>query len=121
EKTASGGPARVYRAPGGAKAQSLTTLQLVGTLPLPDGPLDVVTGADLSPDGRELAVRTYDQVLLWDRDPAGSIWAPFAHAPCTGRVRLGRRGEGFAFQRDGRGYVTVSEGAHPVLHEYAAR
>lgn len=58
--------------------------------------------------------------LLWNRDPAGSIWAPFAAAPCTGPLPSESQGEAIAFHPDGRGYVTVSEGSNQVLHNYTA-
>lgn len=120
EKTSAGGTARVYQAPGGLQAGSVTTLTLVGTLSLPAGSTNLVTGADLSPDGSQLAVRTYAQVLLWNRATGSAIWAPFATAPCTGPVPSESQGEAIAFAANGRGYVTVSEGTNPVLHSYTA-
>ena len=121
EKTSSGGTAGVYRAPAGLVAGSLTTLSLVSRLSLPTGWTSVVTGADLSPDGTQLAVRTYAGVLLWGRDAGSSIWAPFATAPCTGPTPPEFQGEAIALLANGRGYVTVSEGANPILHTYTAR
>ena len=120
EKTAPGGAARVYRAPGALAAGSLTTLTLVGSLSLPSGSTNLVTGADVSADGTQLAVRTYASVLLWNRDTTASIWAPFAATPCTGPLPLEIQGEAIAFRSDGRGYVTLSEGSNPVLHTYSA-
>ena len=116
EKSSAGGDARVYSAPAGLRAGSLTTLSLVGRLALPAGPLNVVTAADLSADGTQLAVRTYTQVLLWNRGVGASLWAPFARPPCTGPTPMELQGEAVAFLANGRGYVTVSEGANPVLH-----
>jgi hypothetical protein len=120
ERTAGGGPAGVYRAPAGLEAGSVTTLRLVGTLPLPSGAFSVVTAADLSADGTQLAVRTYLQVLLWKRATGSAIWAPFATAPCTGPLPIELQGEAIAFFPDGRGYATLSEGTSPVLHTYRA-
>lgn len=116
EKTSAGGDARVYSAPAGLRAGGLTTLGLVGRLALPAGSLNVVTGADLSADGTQLAVRTYTQVLLWNRPLGASLWAPFARPPCAGPTPMELQGEAVAFLANGRGYVTVSEGANPVLH-----
>lgn len=120
EKTSSGGTARVYRAPAGLQAGSLTTMSLAGTLSLPTGSTHLVTGADLSADGTQLAVRTYARVLLWNRDPAGTLWAPFATTPCTGPLPSESQGEAIAFHPNGRGYVTVSEGSNQQLHNYTA-
>ena len=120
EKTAQGGAARVYRAPGAHAAGSLTTLTLVGTLSLPLGSSNSVTGADVSADGTQLAVRTYGSVRLWNRNTASSIWTPFATAACAGPVPIEIQGEAIAFGSDGRGYVTLSEGTNPTLHTYSA-
>jgi hypothetical protein len=120
EKTEQGGAARVYRAPGTLAAGSLTTLTLVGTLSLPQGLAGLVTGADVSADGTQLAVRAYAAVLLWKRDTASPIWSPFATGSCAGPLPIEVQGEAIAFRTDGRGYVTLSEGTNPVLHTYTA-
>jgi hypothetical protein len=120
EKTSSGGAARLYRAPAGLQAGSVTTMTQVGSLTLPTGSTNLVTGADLSADGTQVAVRTYAQVLLWNRDPAGSIQAAFAGSRCTGPLPSESQGEAIAFHPNGRGYVTVSEGSNQLLHNYTA-
>ncbi len=119
-KIPGGGPAGIYSAPPGLAAGSVTTLTRVGTLDLPFGTNNPVTGADLSPDGTQLAVRTYAQVLLWGRNPAEPIWAPLASAPCVGPVPPESKGEAIGFTADGRGYLTMSDGAASVLHAYTA-
>jgi hypothetical protein len=119
-KTASGGPATVYRAPGGLAAGSLTTLTEVATLGLPAGSTHVVTAADLSPDGSQLAVRTYAQVLLWRRTAGTPVWAPLATFPCPGPAPAEVKGEAITFHPDGRGYLTFTEGTSSVLHHYDA-
>lgn len=116
EKTSGGGTAKVYRAPGGLQDGSVTTLQQVGTVRLPSGSGNVVTGADVSPDGKQVAVRTYNQVLLWSRDPASGVWTAFAADPCEGEDPDESQGEAIAFHSDGKGYVTISEGSNQVLH-----
>jgi hypothetical protein len=119
-KPAAGGPAAVYRAPANLADGSHTVLVRVGTLPLPPGSTNVTTAADVSPDGSELVVRTYAAVLLWHRAPGTSIADALATAPCQGPVPPESQGEAAAFHSDGRGYVTMSEGAGPVLHQYDA-
>ncbi|MFD7045802.1 hypothetical protein [Rhodococcus jostii] len=120
EKTENGGPARVYRAPAGLVAGSVTTLDLVTTLTVPAGSSNLVTGADVSADGRELAVRTYGGVLLWHRDLTSSLWGAWSSPPCSGPQPEESQGEAIAFYPDGRGYVTVGEGAHQYLHNFVA-
>jgi hypothetical protein len=119
-KPASGGPAAVYRAPANLAAGSHTVLTRAGTLQLPTGSTNVTTAADVSPDGSELVVRTYAAVLVWHRQASTSVADALATAPCQGPVPPESQGEAVAFHTDGRGYVTMSEGAGPVLHQYDA-
>lgn len=108
------GRAKVYRAPADLSAGSSTVLELASTLDLPVGSL--VTGADVSPDGQVVALRTYGDVLLYVRPPGEPLWAAFGSAPCPGPPVVERQGEAIAFSRDGTSYVTVSEGTNPTLH-----
>jgi hypothetical protein len=114
-----GGPVGVYQAPGGLAAGSLTTLARVGTFTLPKGLMQQVTAAAISHDGRQIAVRTYGQVLLWGRG-TGTIWDALATPACPGPVPDEGQGEAIGFDADGLGYITVSEGYRPVLHQYRA-
>lgn len=120
EKVSSGDP-RVYWAPAANLANgSVTTLQQVGTLDMSNADSNLVTSADISADGKQIAVRTYRDVLLWNRDPNASVWSVFTKAPATGPNPSEQQGEAIAFHPDGRGYVTVSEGSNQLLHNAAA-
>ena len=48
---------------------------------IPQRQSHLVTSADFSPDGSELAVRTYDDVLLWNRAEGTTAWSPFSQTP----------------------------------------
>lgn len=121
EKT-SGDVSRVYSAPATAWGSTGdTTLQQVATLDTSHTNSKLVTSADFSPDGSELAVRTYRDVLLWNRDPNSSAWSPFSQQPVMGpAVPNESQGEAIAFHPDGDGYVTVSEGTIQTLHNFDA-
>ncbi|WP_373198603.1 PE family protein, partial [Mycobacterium marinum] len=119
DKTSSGNPA-IYSAPTGLASGSTTTLQDVGTLALPSGSGYLVTGADVSPDGTQLAVRTYGHVYLWNRDPSQDIWMALAQPAVAGPTPDELQGEAIAFHPDGNGYVTVSEGTNQNLHNFDA-
>jgi hypothetical protein len=101
-------------------AGSVTTMSLVATLTLPSGSTNLVTGADLSPDGTQLAVRTYAGVLLWRRDPAAPLSSAFASPACAGPVPAEAKGEAVVFHADGRGYTTFTEALRATLHAYDA-
>jgi hypothetical protein len=120
EKVANGGPSRIYRAPASLVGGSTTTMSLVATLSLPTGVDNRVSGADVSADGTQIAVRTYVSVLLWDRVAGSSVYASMAAAPCAVPVANEVQGEAIAFHTNGRGYVTLSEGANPTLHNFTA-
>jgi hypothetical protein len=113
-----GGPVGIYRAPANLPHTTTTTLERVGTLALPSGLPNAVTGADISPDGSKVAVRTYGSVLLWDRKSDTAIGTVLEGTPCRGPIPLELQGEAVGFQADSRGYVTVSEGSNPTLHEF---
>lgn len=109
------GPVAVYRAPARAAPGGEATLERVRVL----SPEKVdrsrrITGADASPDGRWIALRTLEAVEL---HRAASLAEEGAAAPL--RVGLGpldeRQGEGIGFAPDGS-LVLTSEGSkkHPA-------
>ena len=92
----------------------------VGTLALPTGTTNLITAADASADGLQLAVRTYAGVLLWTRAAGSSVAATLATPPCAGPTPdRGRRARRSPSSADGRSYTTVSEGTGQTLHVYA--
>ncbi len=117
-------------------AQSVTVLTEVGelnvealeklsTAPLPEGQAKdygvtgAVTAADISPDGKIIALRTYATVWLYDRDPQQSIAATLASQPCEAPSALEPQGEAIALRTtaSGRyGFVTISEGQNVPIH-----
>jgi len=79
-------------------------------------PLAWVTGADLSPSGSLLAVRTYSEVRMWPRKAGATVEASLAASGgCTVSSRDERQGEAIAFGARGDHYVTVSEGSYPAV------
>ena len=68
-----------------------------------------ISAADLSADGRVIAVRTPTRVLLFDRPATLSIAAALAEEPCEAASAPERQGEAIALHPDGRGYTTLSE------------
>ena len=107
-------PAIVYRMPrsagGPAVAEQVGTLSLPGTLPR-------VTAADLFRDacGTRLLVRTYTGLFELRGGPDATIASLLAMPLEAVPVASEPQGEAVAFLRDGRGYVTVSEGTAPAL------
>jgi hypothetical protein len=113
-----GGVAQVFRAPANLASGSTTTLTHVATVSL--GFLQGVTAADITPAGDVVALRTYLGVFLYPRASGTTLASAFSQTACAGAVASEPQGEGLGFTRDGRGYVTVSEGSHPPLHRFVA-
>lgn len=110
------GPATVWRLDADPSTATEGLLRPVSSLDLPG---EQVTGADLSPDGSVLAIRTIDAVRLYPVDPGADIAEALTATPCTTPPPPERQGESIALLPGGRGIATVSEdeGGSPVrLH-----
>jgi hypothetical protein len=98
----------------------------VATVPL--GTFQGVTAADITPAGDVIALRTYLGVFLYPRASGTSVAQAFSQSPCAGAAPpfngawpVGEpQGEALGFTRDGRGYLTVSEGVHATMHRFLA-
>lgn len=113
-----GGTAQVFRAPANLADASTTMLTQVGTVALGLG--GAVTAADVTPAGDVVAFRTYFSVVLFPRPSGAPLADAFTQSPCNGAVASETQGEALGFTRDGRGYVTASEGRNPALHRFVA-
>jgi hypothetical protein len=121
-----GGVAQVFRAPPNLAAGSTTTLAQVATVSL--GAAQGVTAADMTGAGDVIALRTYFKVFLYPRAGGETVAQAFSHPSCEGAAppfgstttAFEPQGEALGFTRDGRGYVTLSEGAHVPLHRFTA-
>jgi hypothetical protein len=108
------GASAVYRKAGGLLAGQ-PTLTKIATLNL--GLAQMVTAADISPDGSAIVLRTYGAVLVWSRQPGEDLATSFARPPCNAPPPNERQGEALGIDPDGRGYVTMSEGtSQPIWH-----
>ena len=119
-----GGVAGVYRAP--APVAGTTTMSKVATVSL--GTFQGVTAADITPAGDVIALRTYLGVFLYPRASGTTVAEAFSQSSCTGAAPpfdnsspFGEpQGEALGFTRDGRGYLTISEGVHATTHLFLA-
>jgi hypothetical protein len=81
-------------------------------------PATMVTGADISPDGSVVLVRTYQDVLVFER-PAGRLLPEaFEEEPCSAPSLAEAQGEAIAVAADGASYTTISEGEGPPVHQF---
>jgi len=122
-KSAVGGAQPAYRAVAPIDPSKVTTLERYGTVTTGPSITGAITAADLDRSGDHLLVRTYGAVLEVAKTPKAPLSALLDRAP--GTVTCGSptppevQGEAIAFEADGRGFVSVSEGGSPVLRRYA--
>jgi 5'/3'-nucleotidase SurE len=129
DKSLLSGVGTVYRVPRRRLVDGAdVTMQQVASFQLTDGetgagllPGTLITGADVSPDGSLVLVRTYRRVLAFARPRGKPLAAAFAVDPCGAPQADERQGEAVGVTADGNGYVTISEGEHAPIHAFAAR
>lgn len=94
----------LYSAPLPLVEGAVNTLQLVTKLHVSD----LVTGGDISPDGKRLVLRTYLAAYEW-QIPAAGVPAAFDSTPIQIRLPLEPQGEGIGYSRDGQSLYISSE------------
>lgn len=111
-------PAEVYRAAAPLKTDAPNNLVLVAKISLPNLRQGFVTGGDISPDGRRVAICDHDAAYEFIL-PAGAqnfdaIWqTKFAVINLNKR----KQGEAICYRLDGRALLTTSEGVPTPLDE----
>ncbi|MCM3873444.1 MAG: hypothetical protein ND895_22405 [Pyrinomonadaceae bacterium] len=106
----------VYEATGPVNADKPVTLNRVGELDVPSLFGGLITGGDISPDGRRVVLCDYMQgyeIVLADGADFNTIWKQPLKA-----IELGQRkqGEAIAYRLDGNALLTTSEGpASPLI------
>lgn len=103
----------LYRLPYPQNINELTVAEALGQLPsYGQGLPGYVTGAAISPDGTELLVRTYTDLRYWKRNTGQSIADALQKGNSRSmNPRLEPQGEAVCFDKDGRGFFTISEKA----------
>lgn len=118
---------RLYSLPYPQNINEVTVATAFGELPSfgGGGLANYVTSAAISPDGSELLVRTYTQMYYWKRSNGQSIADALQYG--TSRqltVRLEPQGEAVCFDKDNKGFFTISERANAAsvnLYYYARK
>ena len=106
----------VYIAPYPQPFGDTTTLKKVGVLPF-----DLAVAGDISDDGRQVLIKTYDWIFYWEKKGQESIDSLLKNTPIKLPYTREPQGEAIAWAKDGSGYYTVSEeadGIEPVLYYY---
>lgn len=121
-KSSTGGAQPAFRAKAPIDPAAVTTLERYGAVTTGPALTGAITAADLDRSGDHLIVRTYGAVRIVAKSPTAPLSALLARAPGTVTCRPPTppevQGEAIAFEADGQGFVTVSEGGSPVLRRY---
>ena len=84
-------------------------------------PGTIITGADVSPDGSIVLVRTYRRVLAFARPKGAPLADAFTVDPCPAPQVNEPQGEAVGFAANGRAYYTISEGEHAAINRFTVR
>ena len=94
-------------------------------LVLPSPPLgsirDNIVAADVSPDGYEVMVKTYLQMLYWQREEGESLVELLAKEPMNAPYSIEKQGEAVAWDTEGHGYFSIPEGSNPTISYYGRK
>lgn len=108
------GPAEIYKIPSAFPAEDVPVAEKAGEISLPAVPNGLVTGGDISPDGRRVVLCDYlaGYLLVLENDDFDSI-----RGVTPLRFDLGERaiGEALAFNDSGTGVLATSEGVGSPL------
>lgn len=106
----------VFRASPPFFESEITELEQVAVLPFRN-----VTGADISPDGSEILIKTYRDIYYYHLNSGEEILDAFEKPPVRLPYIKEPQGEAIAWRVDQQGYFTLSErnqGIQPVLYRY---
>ncbi|HEY9534241.1 MAG TPA: hypothetical protein VIQ77_06875 [Mucilaginibacter sp.] len=81
-------------------------------------PFKWVTAGDISKDGKQVLVKTYEKVYYWKRKGDEPIWQTLRRTPVEPNYQQEKQGEAISFTPDGKGFYTVSEGVFSPIYYY---
>ncbi|PYS78910.1 MAG: hypothetical protein DMF66_04625 [Acidobacteria bacterium] len=113
------GGAGVYKLSAASAVAGVNMLALVATLRGPDFFGTFVTGGDISPDGRRVALCDYAQgyELRLPNSAAQGFDEVWRQTPAVVPLGARRQGESVCYRLDGAALLATSEGEHPPLYE----
>ena len=95
---------RLYELPFPQDASKLMTAVYLSKLPY-----NFVTSATLSPDSKELIVKSYTNLYFYPRDPSESIAKTLLRTPAILHYQIEQQGEAVCYALDYSGFYTLSE------------
>ncbi|MDB4922669.1 hypothetical protein [Mucilaginibacter sp.] len=77
-----------------------------------------ITAGDISKDGSQIVLKSYEKVYYWKRDGNEPIWKTIQTKPEEPFYVPEKQGEAVGFTPDGKGYYTTSEGVYSPIYFY---
>lgn len=77
-----------------------------------------ITAGDISKDGKQVALKSYEKVYYWKRNGNEPIWKTMQGKPQVPFYVPEKQGEAIGFAADGKGYYTTSEGVYAPIYYY---
>lgn len=87
------------------------TIDTLTATRLQELPMHQVVAADISSDGMEILMKTYDRIFYWKRSPQQTIPEALMKNPVELPYDREGMGESIAWRRDGSGFYTLGENA----------
>ena len=117
-----GGPAGIYKASAPLATSGATTLRRIGEIRLMSLMGSIITGGDIAPDGRRIALCDYFQGYELSLPDGAQSFDDIWQQPLTA-FSLGerRQGEAVAYSLDGQAILAASEGRPAPLTEVRRR
>ena len=82
-------------------------------------PFKWITAGDISRDGQQILLKSYEKVYYWKRSNNEPVWKTMLKTPTELPYKPEKQGEAIGFTLDGKGYYTTSEGAFAPIYYYA--
>jgi len=82
-------------------------------------PFKWITAGDISKDGRQILLRSYEKVYYWKRTGTEPVWKVMQDKPEELNYQQEKQGEAIGFTADGKGYYTTSEGVFSPIYYYS--
>ena len=106
----------IYVATYPQSTKQVITLQKLGSIPY-----RLTVAADITADGEEILLKTYNNIYYWKRNNR-SIIETLSSSPTSVSYKVEPQGESIAWKKDGSGFFTLSEQRSqdmPILYFYA--
>ncbi|MDB4926874.1 hypothetical protein [Mucilaginibacter sp.] len=81
-------------------------------------PFKWITAGDISKDGRQILLKSYEKVYYWKRNGNEHIWQTMQRSADELNYQAEKQGEAIGFTADGKGYYTTSEGVYSPVYFY---